>query len=432
MKHKTSFIIVYWWLLALLLCGLGLMAFAEKEERISESENRILSGFPELSLESLTSGEFFLGIESYLSDGVWGRDQIVGVSESLLGFFSASSAEEEALLSDAAMADEITGETLPADSPEAPENTPATPGQETAPTEAAEDSAPSDAPEGYGMWRIHADGTYDQIVKARDSDLQTVAGVLNGFKSHLPEDGMVFYANVPMTNTAHTARDSWAGWYDNLDDGLAQYTDEGVYMINVPGLLEGPLWAGEPVYFDSDHHWTPRGAILAVNECIRIQGRPVVPYEEYDYTVNQFGNATKHTLDDMELMHPLLPVAGNSLAGGRVGEEKPLMVYTYRNYRAYLDGDSSVWTRYVTGFATGRSALVVGDSFSNAFTPYLTPYYDTIYKVDARYYEPRENGGTIAELMEKYGVDDVYIVLSQANGVVSDTSQRKLERALNG
>ena len=71
MKNKVSFVIVYWWLFLLLLLGLGLAAFAPKEERISESENRTLSGFPEFSAESLFSGEFFQGIESYLSDGLY-------------------------------------------------------------------------------------------------------------------------------------------------------------------------------------------------------------------------------------------------------------------------------------------------------------------------------------------------------------------------
>lgn len=444
MKHKSSFVIVYWWLLVLLVCGVLLMAFAEKEPRISETEKRELSGFPEFSLESLASGDFFLGIESYLSDGVWGRDRIVGVSESLLGVFCANTAEEAALLEDAAMADELQGVApgqqpqvqTPAES-EIPENQEPLPGV----TEAAEEELPAGSGKefssvedltGCGLWRIREDGTCVEYASYSDQAVQAVANMLNGFKNALPEDGRVFYTNVPMTGTALAARDSYSSWYENIDECLSQYTIDGVTIINTPALLEEPLWAGEDVYFTSDHHWTPLGALIVANECLRLQGIPTVPYEEYTYTVGRFSDATKNTSDDLAMLHPLQDPKGNRMTLGQEGDKVPLINYNIPHYGAYLGGDHPVWTRFVSGFSTGRKALVIGDSFTNAFTPYLLPYYDEVHKVDARYYEPQQNGGSMAELIRKYGIDDVYIILCQANGVRSDTSQNKLWRALNG
>ena len=118
------------------------------------------------------------------------------------------------------------------------------------------------------------------------------------------------------------------------------------------------------------------------------------------------------------------------MPGGVQGEKVDIIDYHSSSYMAYLCGDSTVWTKYVTGFSTGRKALVVGDSFSNAFTPYLMPYYDEVHKVDARYYDSEVNGGSIKALIEKYGIDDVYIILSNANGVTSYTSLVQLEEAL--
>ncbi len=430
MKNKLSFVIVYWWLLGLLMMGLLLFCFAEKEERISESENRMLKGFPEFSLENLTSGQFFLGIESYLSDGIWGRDAIVGVSESILGLFSANTAEEADMLKDAAMADEIQGN-LPDPSAGAVQEQPEVP-EEAIPEQAAEEAASAEDLTKYGIWRIREDGTYVPVRVTGEEDVILVANMLNGFKEALPETGSVFYTNVPMTSTALTSRDSYAGWYENMDVGLSKHIREGVHIINTPAILAEDLWNGEDVYFTADHHWTPRAAAMVADACMDILGVPTVPYEDYDYTVNRFANAASGKGDDLELMHPLQDTYGNSLPRGQVGEERKLINYDSNAYRAYLDGDSAIWMRYVTGFTTGKKALVIGDSFCNAFLPYLLPYYDEVHKVDARYYEPADNGGTMAQLLEQYGIDDVFIVLSESNGVAFPTSKTKLERALHG
>ncbi len=427
MKHKTSFVIVYWWLLLLLLGGVLLLCFAEKEARISESENRMLSGFPELSAENLRSGDFFLGIESYLSDGVWGRDAIVGVSESILGLFCANTDEEADMLNDAEMADELLGNT-PEQSADVSRETPEEPSADQAPetVSAAEELTK------YGLWRIREDGAYVPVRVTGEEDIVLVARMLNDFQNALPEGGSVFYANVPMTSTALTSRKSYAGWYENIDTALEAHISEGIHILNTPAILSEALWAGEPVYFTSDHHWTPLAANMVVTFCMDILGIPAVPYAEYDYTVNRFADAAAGTADDLELMHPLQSAQGNSMPRGQQGEQRVLINYDSPAYRAYLGGDSSVWMRYKTGFVTGRKALVIGDSFCNAFVPYLLPYYDEVHKIDARYYETAKNGGTMAQLMEQYGIDDVYIILSEANGVSSPTSKSKLGRALHG
>ncbi len=442
-KNKSSFIIVFWWLLVLALCGFFLFCFAPKEERVSESENRMLSGFPPLSGQTLASGEFFLGIESYLSDGVWGRDSIVGVSESLLDLFSANTAEEESLLGDIAINDGLQAETgVEAEDTAAPaasgSDAPAAPQDPVQPDGGEDDTAgqtgevvqTSEELSGYGIWHIRENGTYVQLTNTGDKTMKKVADTLNAFKDCLPEDGAVFYTNVPLTNRALSARDYYAGWYENIAEGLLQYTNEGVYPINTPALLAEPLWRGDNIYFTSDHHWSPMGAVIVVNECVSRLGIPTVPYGEYEYTVRLFTNAKEGTSDDLPLLHPLQEVTGYRMTRGRQGSQCELISYESNNYMAYLYGDSAIWTKYITGFATGRRALVIGDSFSNTFVPYLMPYYDEVHKVDARYYVALDNGGSMSELIEKYGIDDVYIIVSYATGVTSEISKTGLMKAL--
>lgn len=423
--------------------GLALLIFAEKEERMSDSEKRMLSGFPELSVENVLSGEFSSGFESFLSDGVFGRDNIVGVSESILRVFNAATEEDLALLDDIEMAAQLQGiqDEEPLDDGAAVNESETEQSEENAEQIASASDASQPEPEqdteninGYGLFLEYKKGGYRKLVNFPEEQIRDVAAAVNSFKEFLPNDGYVFYTNIPMTKTGNIIKESnqYSGWIENLEDCFAQYAADGVHFVNSPALLEEDLVAGEHVYFRSDHHWTPYGAIKTVNECMKIQGVPAVPYDEYTYKTMSFVNTEFGTKDDMKLLYPLQKVIGYSMEGGKQGRECELIKYSYENYVAYLGGDHPVWRKYVTGFSTGRKALVIGDSFSNAFTPYLTPYYDEVHKVDARYYEFEPNGGTVGSLIQKYGIDDVYLVLSYANGVKSNTSMNKLEIMLYG
>jgi len=408
----------------------------------------MLSGFPRLSVSSVISGEFASGFESYLSDGVFGRDDIVGLSESVLRVFSASTDEDDALLSNIQMAGELQGqqpeeETASDDDASGDVQTSAPQESDTPQPEASgSDIGESDAQgqesvadiDGFGLWLEKPDGGYLRALTVTEEQLIKVASALNKYKDALPEDGYVFYTNVPLTKTGHILKDSgsYIGWTENLDTGMQPYLEDGVYFVNSPEILEEGLLAGEDIYFYSDHHWTPLGAIKVVNECMRIQGVPVISYDEYSYKTNLFVNKKNGTQDDLALPYPLQNTVGHTLPKGEVGDERVFVNHGSSHYVAFLGGDSKIFSRYVTGFSTGRRALVIGDSFSNPFTVYLAPYYDEVYKVDARFYDSWDNGGSIAELIEKYGVDDVYFVLSYANGVAYKTSIDKLEDALLG
>ena len=58
MKKRLDFVVIYFWLFLLLCAGLGTLIFADREERVSESEKRMLAAFPDTSAESVFSGEF--------------------------------------------------------------------------------------------------------------------------------------------------------------------------------------------------------------------------------------------------------------------------------------------------------------------------------------------------------------------------------------
>lgn len=429
MKTRIVFVFAYFWLLLLFCAGLATLVFADKEERLSETEKRMLAGFPDTSAESIFSGEFSAGFESYLSDGVFMRDSIANASDSVLGIFSAASYEDTMLLDGIAMADELSGKTSAGESGSPAESGGGHTASEASPAPVEEAEPAAEAKDGYGLYLQLPDGGLELLSEVYESRIERVARTLNAYRAVLPEDGRVFYSCVPLTSYSDVAVKSgkYVGWYENLEEKFEKLLDDGAHMVSAPNVLN-PHLMDEALFFQADHHWTPLAAWYLIEEMMAMQGLPVVPYDEYDYRVNQFYNTATGLSDDLDLMYPLLPVEGRQMTAGH--EEAPLMLYDYEYYVAYLAGGFEQWTSYESGFSTGRSALVIGDSFSTAFVPYLLPYYDTVHRTDPRYHSDELSGGSVSELIERYGVDDVYIILSYDNGVNSPMSSENLEYLL--
>jgi len=63
--------------------------------------------------------------------------------------------------------------------------------------------------------------------------------------------------------------------------------------------------------------------------------------------------------------------------------------------------------------------LLVCDSFGNSIAPFFLPYYDGVYLVDFRdaYYSREAAAAGVKEYIQRCNIHDIYIVLSEANGI---------------
>ena len=83
-------------LLASLTLGLFLLFFADRSGGVSETENRQLQAFPELSADSVLSGTYMEQFESFLSDAFPAREEMIALSDALTGLFGKADAQAEA------------------------------------------------------------------------------------------------------------------------------------------------------------------------------------------------------------------------------------------------------------------------------------------------------------------------------------------------
>ena len=59
---------------------LAILLFALPKSDYSQNEKRVLADFPEVSFESITSGEFSTGIDTYTAEQFTFRDFVVAIT----------------------------------------------------------------------------------------------------------------------------------------------------------------------------------------------------------------------------------------------------------------------------------------------------------------------------------------------------------------
>lgn len=203
--------------------------------------------------------------------------------------------------------------------------------------------------------------------------------------------------------------------------------DQGVYIHNAPRILNDALVRRERCFFWTDHHWTDLGAWYCASAIMESRGYPALAYDEYDYREHPVTNAANRE-DRLHLMVPLLPTHSYVMKHLTEAEEIDFMNYNYHTYIAYINNTRTPWRIFTGGFGSSRKALLIADSFGNAFLPYLLPYYGEVHMTDLRksYFDTAEAGGTFRELLSYYNIDDIYIVYSTSNGIPSANAMQVL------
>ena len=102
-----------------------------------------------------------------------------------------------------------------------------------------------------------------------------------------------------------------------------------------------------------------------------------------------------------------------------------------KGYLAFLGGDHPYMVARlnedeVTDDNRGKVALVVKNSYGNAFAPWLLPHFEKVVVVDYRYY-----AFSVQRLIAEHHVTDVVIV-NATTTAISKPHQRRLQQSLKG
>ena len=151
----------------------------------------------------------------------------------------------------------------------------------------------------------------------------------------------------------------------------------------------------EALYYRTDHHWTSLGAKYAFEElAASLNITPISDYRVYTVSDSFEGtlaskSGSHNAADTIEIYVPKSDVAyavtyGDShktvcsLYDSACLKEKDQYTVFFGGNHPRIDIE--------TGADTGKTLLIFKDSYANCFVQFLTPYYDHIILLDARYY----------------------------------------------
>jgi hypothetical protein len=202
-----------------------------------------------------------------------------------------------------------------------------------------------------------------------------------------------------------------------------------VRFADVVSEMEGHQ--DEALFFKSDHHWTGLGAYYAYRAWARVNG--VTPLELSSFSkrsvpgvAGSFWSLTQapelRNADKESYYYVPTTVTfdGTQYTGPQQKSPvpQPFFAEKSRGYIVFLGGDIPLLVSN-TSAGTGRTALVVKNSYGNAFAPYLLPHFDRVVVLDYRYVSRN-----IQDIVDTFGVTDLVFV----NATITANSGAHQER----
>lgn len=177
------------------------------------------------------------------------------------------------------------------------------------------------------------------------------------------------------------------------------------------------------LYFRTDHHWTALGAYYAyVDFCASkgIEPNALSAYQTVSFP-GFLGSFYKDTKNDKELaanpdtVTAYYPLNRESIDLTITDSNESTFAWpvimdvtdydTAYKYNTFIGGDNPISVITNSAITDGSSCIVVKESFGNAFVPFLTDHYQTIYVIDYRYW----NGKLLSFAKQKKVTDIIFV-----------------------
>lgn len=187
----------------------------------------------------------------------------------------------------------------------------------------------------------------------------------------------------------------------------------------------------QPLFYKSDHHWTGLGAYYAYRAWARASGVQPLELSAFDkrsvpgvagsfWSLTQAPELRHADKESYYYVPKTVTFDGTQYTGSqqRSPVPQPFFAEKSRGYIVFLGGDIPLLVSN-TSAGTGRTALVVKNSYGNAFAPYLLPHFDRVVVLDYRYVSRN-----IQDIVDTFGVTDLVFV----NATITANSGAHQER----
>ena len=376
-KQLKNYIMIVCFLL--FIFGFAVASFISEDREFSENENRYLQQAPEFSWKKLEKGEFTSDIESYMSDQIFMKDQLVSLKT-------------------------VTDRTLLKNYQN-------------------------------GVY-FGKDGYYLQDYQENRPLIEKNISCLNDFADSLDKSVDVSFLLVP--NAVSVMSDKLPA-VTQTDDQLesekyiSSILSDRINLCFPYDQLKDAAKSTQ-VFYKTDHHWTPDGAYRAYHQFCTLKNLTPFDCNVYTkitvpdfygthYSATRRWNAQADSFSYYDLPNQMTVYKVNGEADYEPVKTEGLMnlakLDTRDKYGAFLDGNNGY--SVIEGNGTG-SILVVKDSYANSFIPYLTANYAKIGVVDFR-----GLAYGLDSTIEKEGYDQI-LILYNFQTFISDNKVIYLDR----
>lgn len=379
--------------------------------KYSDSEKRNLASFPEFSFSALMSGDYFDGINVWFSDTFPFRDTLVNINSYLNGMLDTGNVEVHGEVE--------KGDDIPDINPDGNKtDTPI-----TEPPKTQESQAP--AVEKLGAIMVVDNAAYEYY-NFNEATSQAYASHINRAAVILGDKANV-YSIIAPTSMGITAPKDIVKDVNTSDQRKAiNY----MYSLMSKDVKKVPLYdtllshKKEYIYFRTDHHWTALGAYYAYCNYMSTKGGTPVPLSQFTerqfpgylgsfYSASQKSPKLSSTPDTVYAYEPKHNLMTLYYEDGTVKETTIIadgnQIGTSSKYLSFIHGDKPLGIMKNPEITDGSACVVIKESFGNAFVPYLTQNYETVYVIDYRYFSKIDNR-TLLKFVEDTGAQDVVFI----------------------
>lgn len=347
LKKKGAFIsLIMIWFFCLVIFGVSGLHIATEDNKFSESENRVLGEFPKLSVATIADGSFMRDFETYLTDQFPFRDGIISLKT---------------------LADRIVGK------------------NEENGVYIGKDGFLFDSQTPLDSKHIKEIGKAVLAFKEKHSDLET-AFILAPNSTYVYSEYLPEYLELPdqrwLIRAVHK-----------------QIDDETILWPAAANILKKNASEAQ-LYYKTDHHWTTRGAYLLFKEIclgweLEESSKAIDKKFEFYEVSNTFEgtlastSGVHSTKDRVEICLPKKSEGTYVVNFESSGEKTASLFFKDKlqqknQYEVFMGGN---YDKVIisTVSQSGRSLLLIKDSYANCMIPMLTPYFSKIVVIDPRY-----------------------------------------------
>ncbi len=392
----------------LILIIIGVLFIVYPKEKISQDEKRLLKQFPIITQKNLFSGKYFKDIDLYYSDNFIYRNEIIEIASELKKFKGIKNDEIQYFTKSKVLPQSTVIKT----------NKPISKIEENdeKDTETAIDSISNDiANETYE--NINSVIVYKkkaiQIFSGSQKRLSNFATLVAKYKANLGPNVSVYCMAIPVGSDFNLPSSFKKDREKTSINYLYSNMNSSIKCVNAYDELK--KHQNEYIQFNTDHHWTGRGAYYAYLAFCNSAGINPLSIDKFEIKkINNFlgtlyyytrSEDLKQNKDYVEYFK--IPNATKATYfNENLSSEKGTKLYAEyakggNSYGVFLGGDYPLM-RIKSDVKNGQKILIIKDSYGNAFTPFLCAHFEEVFVVDYRYLK-----FNIKTIMKKYGINNL-------------------------